>query len=117
MHAHPIPPNIHTQTYPHLPPKVMHALSVMGLVEKRRKMTYQYSKENRWVLSFDLQEESECACLIERGFRFMATHKLIGALLALTLTNNPHNPHTNCFVVHREMPTRQAFCSVPREDA
>lgn len=79
VHAHPIPPNIHTQTYLHLPPKVMQALSVMGLVEKRRKMTYQYSKENRWVLSFDLQEESEEVCLIERGFRFMATHKLTGA--------------------------------------
>ena len=34
---------------------------------KKRKPTYQDAEEKRWVFNFDLKEESEEACLTERG--------------------------------------------------
>ena len=40
---------------------------------RRKKTTHQYADEKRWVFSFDLQEESEDECLIERGSEFQVT--------------------------------------------
>ena len=40
---------------------------------RRNKKTDQHAEKKRWVLSFDLKEESEDECLTQRGTEFQIT--------------------------------------------
>ena len=66
----------HTQTHTHRhrDPPAKHKHSSHGFNRNRRKKVInQYAEEKRWVFSFDLKEESDMACLTEKGREFQMT--------------------------------------------
>ena len=56
----------HTHTHTHYKNAIITGDGLIGRM-RRKKTTNQYAEEKRWVLSFDLKEESEEDCLTEGG--------------------------------------------------
>ena len=74
VHKHHTHTHAHTHTQKHPPTLQKHKHSSHGSDgNRRKKVINQWAEEKRWVFLFDLKEESDVACLTEKGREFQMT--------------------------------------------